>query len=78
MDYTRTVEEYLTDFFRRTGHELEAVDVNSREGQELIELYDLTRLPAILVTSDDGRVLYRHMGIPLPLMRDISLWMERG
>jgi len=77
-EYTRTVEDYLTDFTRTSGKELEVTDPDSREGQELIQLYDLNNLPAILVTSDDGRVLYRHLGMPLPLMRDITLWIERG
>ncbi len=76
-DYARTVLDYLEDFHRATGKELEVADPDSREGQELIRIYDLNTMPAILVTSDDGRILYRHMGLPLPLVRDVSLWMEQ-
>ncbi|MCL2095161.1 hypothetical protein FWH13_03515 [Candidatus Saccharibacteria bacterium] len=78
QDYTRTVEMYIADFYKNTGREIEVCSPDGRENANIVDLYDLNRLPAILVTSSDGRVLYRHLGMPLPLMRDIALWMERG
>ncbi len=74
-DYVRDVRSYLHDFAEQTGKEIEVAEVDGREGQDLVRLYDLHTLPAILVTAEDGRLLYRHRGMPLPLMREIAAWL---
>lgn len=51
------VQEYATEFRRRTGKELELVDAESPGGVDLARLHDILNIPAILVREDDGRII---------------------
>jgi len=74
-DYTRAVYEYLHDFERRTGHVLETLDPDSREGAGFIETYDILEFPAILAISTDGRLQNQWKGLPLPTINEVSYYV---
>lgn len=48
------VQEYVDEFRRRTGKELELIDAESPEGVDLARLHDILNIPAIIVREDDG------------------------
>ena len=75
-DHERVVIDYLRDFHRQTGKELEAIDVDSREGIALCQLYDIMQFPAIVVTDDRGSILSQWVGQPLPRISEVSYYVE--
>lgn len=65
------VEEYVREFKRRTSRELKLIDVDGKEGWNLAELYGVTQYPAILATTEDGKLQNMWQGEPLPLMNEV-------
>lgn len=51
--------------------ETELVDADSREGQQLAELYDVLSRPAVLLTRDDGQLVESWQN-GLPLADEVS------
>jgi len=77
-EHGRITEDYMRDFQRRyPEQQIDALNVDSREGSMLASLYDITQYPAIMVTQNDGQMQRCWMGEPLPLMDEI-LSYSRG
>lgn len=77
-DYGRMVEEWIREFERRTGAEIEDVDPDSREGEGICRAYDVVEYPTILVLgSDGGAVLASWKGKELPRFDEVSYWLTR-
>jgi hypothetical protein len=76
-EHERMVEEYVHDFARHTGKELPTVDVDSRDGIYLTQLYDVTRYPSIVAVDDEGKVLqtWEDSDI-LPRFDEVSYYVE--
>ena len=47
-EYGRVVGDYLRDFTRRTGHDLETLDPDTQEGTDFCRTYDIVEYPTIL------------------------------
>lgn len=75
-EHARAVEEFLHDFEKRTGRTLETVDPDTRSGAELCQAYDVVEFPTIIATSDDGQVRNSWRGVPLPLIDEVSYYVE--
>jgi hypothetical protein len=75
-EHARVVEEFLHDFEKRTGRKLETVNPETREGAELCEVYDIVEYPAVIATSEDGQLRNSWHGVPLPLIDEISYYVE--
>jgi hypothetical protein len=75
-EHARAVEDYLREFFRRTGHKIEAVDIDSKEGVQMAGLYDIMQHPAILAMSEDGKLVQCWIGESLPLIDDVMGYMS--
>lgn len=73
-DYARQVNDYLRDFTRQTGRELETLDPESREGIGFCGTYDILMYPTVVALSDDGQVLNKWAGLPLPTMSEVSYY----
>lgn len=73
-DYGRMVEEWIREFERRTGGEMESVDPDTREGEGLCRAYDVVEYPTILALGDDGRVLDSWRGENLPRFDEVGYW----
>jgi len=74
-DYTRTVEEWIREFERRTGDEIETMSPDGREGVEFCRVYDIVEYPTILALNDDGGVLSMWRGKQLPLFDEVAYWV---
>lgn len=74
-DYGRTVEEWLTEFERRTGKEIESIDPDTKDGEGFCRAYDVVEYPTILALNDDGSVLSTWRGTMLPLFDEVSYWL---
>lgn len=74
-DYTRTVIDFLRDFYHQTGHELETLDPETKEGISLTASYDILEFPAIVAIADDGTLQNIWKGLPLPTISEVSYYV---
>ncbi len=70
-EHARAVDEWLREFKTRSTGVIELIDVDSKEGAVTAELYDILQYPAVLAVSEDGQMLQRWPGEPLPLINDV-------
>lgn len=75
-DHERAAQEYVRDFARHTGKDLPVIDVNSREGTYLAELYDVMKFPSIVATDDEGKMLQTWSEDMLPRFDEVSYYVE--
>ncbi len=74
-DYSRTVEEWITEFERRTGKEVESISPDGRDGAGFCQAYDIVEYPTVLALGNDGAVLESWRGIrELPTFDAVSYW----
>lgn len=74
-DHAREVLDYLRDFERQTGHVLETVDPETREGASFCRTYDIVEYPSIAALSDDGVLQNLWRGRPLPTISEVSYYV---
>lgn len=71
-DYSRTVSEWLEDFYRRSGQEIEVIDPEKEPG--FCEAYDVMEYPTIIALGPNGEAANTWKGFPLPLFDEISYY----
>lgn len=72
QDYSRSVNEWLTAFYRQTGKQIETLDPD-RE-RNFCETYDVVEYPTILALGNSGEVLAMWKGRELPLINEVSYY----
>lgn len=70
-EFARMVEQYVTDFRRQKGRDIELIDIDSREGASVAALHGATQYPCLLVLREDGQQLQIWQGSTLPLMNEL-------
>jgi len=70
-EFARTAEEYVAEFKRVTGRDIELMDLNTVEGAEAARLYDVVQHPSLVIIRDDGQLAQFWQGTPLPLMNEV-------
>lgn len=75
-DYARQVSDYLRDFKTQTGHDLETIDPESRDGIGFCATYDILQFPTIIALADDGTMQNMWKGLPLPTMSEVSYYVQ--
>lgn len=73
-EYSRSVSEWLEEFRRRTGREIESVDPQTRDGEGLCRTYDVVEYPTILALDERGGVLEMWRGRMLPTFDQVNYW----
>ena len=74
-DYARQVSDYIRDFTRQTGHELETLNPETRDGIGFCQTYDIMQYPTIIALSDSGQMLNKWVGLPLPTISEVSFYV---
>lgn len=74
-EHGRVVSDYLLDFMRQTGHELETLNPDVPEGADFCRTYDIVEYPTIVALSDDGGLQNMWRGLPLPLISEVSYYV---
>lgn len=74
-DHAREVLDYLRDFKRQTGHDLEVIDPDTADGANFCRTYDIVEYPSIVAISDDGILQNLWRGCPLPTISEISYYV---
>lgn len=75
-DYRRTLDEWLTEFTRRTGEEVESLDPDTGDGESFCRAHDIVEYPTMVVLADDGRELGRWQGKDLPTFDEVTYWLQ--
>ena len=75
QDYTRSVTEWLENFRRQTGKELETLDPDENPG--FCEAYDIVEYPTIIALDDRGSVLSLWRGRELPLINEVLFYAQQ-
>ena len=74
-EQAREVEDYLRDFSRQTGHDLETLDPETKTGIDLCRTYDIMEYPTLVALSDDGQMQNMWSGLPLPTISEVSYYV---
>ena len=69
QDYSRSVNEWLENFRRQTGYEIETM--NPDENTEFCVTYDIVEYPTIIALGNSGEVLAMWRGRNLPLINEV-------
>lgn len=68
-DYTRSVTDWLEDFYRQTGKKIETM--NPDENTSFCTAYDIVEYPTIIALGNSGEVLAMWRGRNLPLINEV-------
>ncbi len=74
-DYARRVDDFMGDFKRQTGRDLETLDPDTRDGSGFCRAYDIVEYPTLIALSDDGQVQNTWRGLPLPTISEVSYYV---
>ena len=73
QDYSRTVAEWLDNFRRQTGREIETLDPDTNTS--FCEAYDIVEYPTILALGEAGDVRASWRGRDPPLINEVLYYM---
>ena len=73
-DHAREVTDWMRDFQRQTGRELETVDPETRDGAALCATYDIVEYPTLVALDDNGVLQNMWRGRPLPTISEVSYY----
>lgn len=74
QDYSRFVNEWLENFYRRTGQKIETMDPD--KNVNFCETYEIIEYPTIIAIDDSGRVRAFWHGKSLPLINEVSYYLQ--
>ncbi len=74
-EHAREVIDYLRDFTRQTGHELEGLDPDTPDGADFCRTHDIVEYPTIVALSDDRNLQNMWRGTPLPTISEVSYYI---
>lgn len=74
-DYARMMEEWLQEFERRTGQEIESLDPDTRDGESFCRAYDIVEYPTLVAVDDNGGALAMWRGKSLPTFDEVAYWL---
>lgn len=68
------VASFVEEYRRLKKQELDLVDLNTREGSEMAELYGITQYPAVLAIAGDGSLQRFWQGESLPMINELEYY----
>lgn len=75
-DHARAVIDYLRDFKRQTGKDLEEINPDTRDGAALCRTYDIVEYPTVVSLDDNGVLQNSWRGQPLPTISEVSYYVK--
>ena len=73
-DHAREVLDYLRDFSRQTGREIEEIDPDTPSGAHTCRTYDIVEYPTLIALDDNGQLQHLWRGRPLPTINEVSYY----
>lgn len=77
-DHARAVIDWLRDFKRQTGEDIEEVNPDSREGASLCRTYDVVEYPTLLAINREGQLQTMWRGAMLPTISEVSYYVREA
>ncbi len=74
-DHARAVLDFLRDFKRQTGHDLERLNPESIAGEQFCRAYDIVQYPTVIAISDSSVMQNTWTGLPLPTISEVSYYV---
>ena len=71
-DYSRTVSDWLEDFYRRTGRRIEVIDPD--DDNNFCENSDIWVFPTIVALDGNGTIKMMWSGKDMPLIDDVNFY----
>lgn len=78
MDYSRSVDTFISDFKRQTGRDLEIMSPETREGDMFCRTYDIVQYPTVIALGNDGQVQNVWSGTILPTINEVSYYVSQS
>ncbi|TAL14908.1 hypothetical protein EPN95_01625 [Patescibacteria group bacterium] len=75
-DSARDVLDFLRDFKRQTGHDLQTLEPESPDGEQFCRAYDIVEYPTVIALSDDSVMQNTWTGLPLPTISEVSYYVQ--
>ncbi len=73
-DYSRTVSDWLEDFYRHTGKRIETIDPDKEIN--FCEAYGIMEHPTLMALGPNGETVCTWKGLPLPLFDEVSYYVN--
>jgi len=73
-DHARRVLDFLRDLRRQTGHEIDEINPDTREGAEICRVYDIVEYPTIIAANVEGMQQAMWRGLPLPTVSEVGYY----
>ena len=73
-DHGRAVSDYLRDFERVTGRQLETMDPEQRGSAGFCETYDIVEYPTVVALDNSGQLQNMWRGLPLPTINEVEYY----
>lgn len=74
-DHARSVIEFTQNVERRSGKVIELISLETIQGSNMAELYDIVDYPAVLVIADNGSLHKLWEGSELPLIDELVSYL---
>lgn len=74
-EHTSGTEGYMRDFTRQTGHDIEPLDPDTRDGAGFCRTYDIVEYPTLIALDDDSRVHNVWRG-QMPTISEASYYVQ--
>lgn len=74
-DYARLVIDWMREFERRTGTQIESLSPDEPAGESLCRAYDIVEYPTMIALDNDGSVLNTWRGTEFPRISDVSYYL---
>lgn len=75
MDYSRTVFDWLSDFYRRTSYQVEEINPETEVGETFCRAYGIDLYPTLLVITNGGKVMDSWRGLPFPKIDNVAYYV---
>ncbi|MBQ3409857.1 hypothetical protein IJG66_00655 [Candidatus Saccharibacteria bacterium] len=75
-DYAREVTDWMYDFKKETGREVEVMDPDSIDGEIFTKAHDILQFPMIVAVTNDGVVQKKWGGTPLPQFDEVVYYLR--
>lgn len=73
-DHARAVIDFMRDFERQTGKQLEVIDPETRDGSAFCSTYDVVEYPTIVAVDDNGVLQNIWRGTNFPTISELSYY----